>query len=56
MQHANTDVENKAFPEHLLVKYVWDGRSHFNNVRSDACAPVVASGRCVAPPTRLSNR
>jgi hypothetical protein len=33
MQHANTDVENKAFPEHLLVKYVWQGRLHNNNNR-----------------------
>jgi len=42
-----------TFSDNLLVKYVWDGRSHFNNVHSNTCAPAVTCGRCVAPPTNL---
>ena len=51
LHNANTDVENKGFPGNLSVKYVWEGRLHNNNVHICACAPVVACGRCAAPPT-----
>jgi hypothetical protein len=45
-------ITSQHFPGNRWAKYVWHGCSHFNNVCSDdACAPVVACGRCDAPPT-----
>jgi hypothetical protein len=40
----NTDDENKGFPGNLLIKYVWEGRLHNNDVHISACALVVALG------------